>query len=44
MTLNRTAFFPEGGGQQSDRGYIGDAYISDVQIKMVKYFTLPISR
>lgn len=32
-TLNRTAFFPEGGGQQSDRGYIGDAYISDVQIK-----------
>ena len=33
VTLNRTAFFPEGGGQQSDRGYIGDAYISDVQIK-----------
>lgn len=32
-TLNRTAFFPEGGGQQSDRGYLGDAYISDVQIK-----------
>lgn len=33
VTLNRTAFFPEGGGQQSDRGYIDDAYISDVQIK-----------
>ena len=33
VTLNQTAFFPEGGGQQSDRGYIGDAYISDVQIK-----------
>ena len=33
VTLDRTAFFPEGGGQQSDRGYIGDAYISDVQIK-----------
>lgn len=33
VTLNRTAFFPEGGGQQSDRGYIGGAYISDVQIK-----------
>lgn len=33
VTLNRTAFFPEGGGQQSDCGYIGDAYISDVQIK-----------
>lgn len=33
VTLNRTAFFPEGGGQQSDRGYIGGAYISDVQMK-----------
>ena len=33
VTLDRTAFFPEGGGQQSDRGYIGEAYISDVQIK-----------
>ena len=33
VTLDRTAFFPEGGGQQSDRGYIGGAYISDVQIK-----------
>lgn len=33
VTLNRTAFFPEGGGQQSDCGYIGDAYISTVQIK-----------
>ena len=33
VTLNRTAFFPEGGGQQSDRGYIGGAYILDVQIK-----------
>ena len=33
VTLNGTAFFPEGGGQRSDRGCIGDAYISDVQIK-----------
>ena len=33
VILNQTAFFPEGGGQQSDRGYIGGAYISDVQIK-----------
>lgn len=33
VALNRTAFFPEGGGQQSDRGYIGDAYIADVQMK-----------
>ena len=31
VTLDRTAFFPEGGGQQSDRGYIGEAYISAVQ-------------
>ena len=33
VALNQTAFFPEGGGQQSDCGYIGDAYISTVQIK-----------
>ena len=33
IVLNQTAFFPEGGGQQSDRGYAGDAYIADVQIK-----------
>lgn len=31
VTLDKTAFFPEGGGQQSDRGYIGEAYISAVQ-------------
>ena len=31
VMLNKTAFFPEGGGQQSDRGYIGEAYISAVQ-------------
>ena len=25
VVLDRTAFFPEGGGQGGDRGYIGDA-------------------
>lgn len=30
--LDRTAFFPEGGGQGSDRGYINDAKVYDVQI------------
>ncbi len=46
VVLNQTAFFPEGGGQQSDRGYIGDAYISDVQIKngeILHYADKPLS-
>lgn len=32
IVLDRTAFFPEGGGQKSDTGYIGDLRVSDVQI------------
>ena len=31
--LDRTAFFPEGGGQLSDIGVIDDAIVTDVQIK-----------
>ncbi len=31
--LDRTAFFPEGGGQASDIGALGDAKVYDVQIK-----------
>ena len=31
--LDRTAFFPEGGGQASDIGFIDDAKVYDVQIK-----------
>lgn len=33
IELDRTAFFPEGGGQYSDTGKIGDARIVDVQEK-----------
>lgn len=33
VVLDQTAFFPEGGGQSSDRGRIGDAHVVDVQIK-----------
>lgn len=33
VVLNRTAFFPEGGGQYADTGMLGDAYVSDVQEK-----------
>ena len=33
VTLDRTAFFPEGGGQAPDTGYISDARVSDVQEK-----------
>jgi len=33
IILDRTAFFPEGGGQTSDKGYIGNARVHDVQIR-----------
>ena len=32
IETDRTAFFPEGGGQTSDRGYLDGFFISDVQI------------
>ncbi len=31
LILDRTAFFPEGGGQQADTGFIGAAPVRDVQ-------------
>ncbi|MBR5441597.1 MAG: alanyl-tRNA editing protein, partial [Clostridia bacterium] len=31
VVLDKTAFFPEGGGQKADTGYIGDATVLDVQ-------------
>ena len=31
--LDKTAFFPEGGGQTSDTGYIDGVRVNDVQIK-----------
>ena len=33
VTLDKTAFFPEGGGQKADTGYIGEAFVKDVQEK-----------
>ena len=33
VILDKTAFFPEEGGQYSDKGYISDAYIYDVEEK-----------
>ena len=33
VVLDRTAFFPEGGGQASDEGKLGGAYVSDVQLR-----------
>lgn len=31
ITLDRTAFFPEGGGQSADTGYIGSVRVTDVR-------------
>lgn len=33
IETDRTAFFPEGGGQTSDRGWLNEAYVENVQIK-----------
>lgn len=33
VETDRTAFFPEGGGQSSDRGFLGGAYVENVQIE-----------
>lgn len=33
VTLDRTAFYPEGGGQPSDHGTLGQAHVVDVQEK-----------
>ena len=31
VTLDRTAFYPEGGGQPADLGVLGDAAVTDVR-------------
>ena len=33
VTLDRTAFYPEGGGQPADRGILGGARVLDVHEK-----------
>ncbi len=45
ILLDKTAFFPEGGGQPSDTGKIGDVKISDVQIvddKIIHFADKPL--
>ena len=39
--LDRTAFFPEEGGQSADTGYIGDACVTDVREKggVIRHYT-----
>lgn len=45
--LDRTAFFPEGGGQGSDKGFLNETEVSDVQIKediIFHYTTKPFEK
>ena len=44
VILDRTAFFPEGGGQLSDTGKIGGADVCDVQINddIIHYTSAPL--
>ena len=41
VVLDKTAFFPEAGGQKSDRGSLDEAQVLDVQIEneIIKHFT-----
>ncbi|MGM9592393.1 MAG: alanine--tRNA ligase-related protein [Oscillospiraceae bacterium] len=46
VTLDRTAFFPEGGGQAGDSGFIGQARVSDTQEKngeTIHYVNQPLT-
>ena len=46
VILDKTAFFPEGGGQESDRGNIGAAEVLDVQIvsgEIIHYTDRPLN-
>lgn len=46
IILDKTAFFPEGGGQYADTGKIGEAKVTDVQIintEIVHYTDKPLS-
>lgn len=46
VILDRTAFFPQQGGQVSDTGSLNDAFISDVQIKdgvIIHYADQPLA-
>lgn len=46
VVLDKTAFFPEGGGQSADTGYLDKAAVTDVQIKngiIIHYTDLPLT-
>ena len=43
VALDQTAFFPEGGGQAGDTGYLGDVEVFDTHEKMEKSGIIPDS-
>ena len=46
VTLDKTAFFPEGGGQSADTGFIGDVRVTDVREKdgsIIHYVNQPLT-
>ncbi len=47
VVLDRTCFYPEGGGQPSDRGWLGEAEVTDVQIRnnrIVHFISKPLTK
>lgn len=46
VVLDRTAFFPEAGGQPSDRGVLGGAVVNDVRIEneIIHYVSSPLKK